>query len=619
VIENSDQKPLGATILDSGGCSFLVWAPRAQQAEVLIAAPSERVIAMERLPFGYFYAEAGDLGPGAEYKYRLDRAIERPDPASKSQPYGVHGPSQAVSSRFDWNDHAWRGIRLSQYVIYELHVGTFTPQGTFDAIIPRLESLKDMGITAIELMPVAQFPGDRNWGYDGVYPFAVQNSYGGREALKRLVDACHTAGIAVVLDVVYNHLGPEGNYCGDFGPYFTSSYKTAWGDALNFEGPDSDPVRRYFLDNALQWLDEFHIDALRLDAVHAILDISARPFIKELAAAIQKFAERSHRLVYLMPESNRNDSHLVRPLEVGGWGLGSVWNDDFHHALHVLLTGERDGYYQDYDGIEDLARSFGHGFVFSGQYSKYRKRRHGNSSAGLQGEHFIVFAQNHDQIGNRREGDRLTRLVSFDELKLAAAAVIFSPFLPLVFMGEEYGERAPFQYFVSHSDPQLIEAVRQGRIAEFDGWEQSSPVPDPQSEQTFQHSKLDWNLRHQGQHKALGDFYRELFRLRREVPALEQLDMETLEVEATPGGLFLRRWCGPSHILAIFHFDSNPREMDVVAPAGVWRKMIDSSDSRWGGTGSRLPEHLNSSGEIRLPVAPRSVALFLGDPDKAGS
>ncbi len=614
MIENSDLRPLGATILDSGACSFLVWAPRATQAEVLILAPARRAIPMKRLPCGYFYAEAQDVLPGAEYKYRLDGGSERPDPASKFQPHGVHGPSQAVSSQFDWNDRAWRGIPLSQYVIYELHVGTFTPQGTFDAILPRLESLKDMGITAIELMPVAQFPGDRNWGYDGVYPFAVQNSYGGREALKRLVDACHSLGIAVVLDVVYNHLGPEGNYSADFGPYFTSNYKTAWGDALNFEGPDSDPVRRYFMDNALQWLDEFHMDALRLDAVHAILDISARPFIKELALTVQKFAELSNRLVYLMPESNRNDSHMVRPPEVGGWGLASVWNDDFHHALHVLLTGERDGYYQDYDGIEDLARSFRDGFVFSGQYSKYRKRRHGNSSSGLQGEHFIVFAQNHDQVGNRREGDRLTHLVSFEQLKMAAAAVIFSPFLPLVFMGEEYGDPAPFQYFVSHSDPQLIEAVRQGRIAEFDSLDHSSQVPDPQSEEAFQHSKLNWNLRNEGQHKALGDFYRELLRLRREVPALAQLDMETLEVEAMPGGLLLRRWSGSSHVLAIFHFDSNPREIGAALPCGVWRKMLDSSDSRWGGPGSGLPDDSGSSGEIGLQVAPRSVALFLGDP-----
>jgi maltooligosyltrehalose trehalohydrolase len=613
VIENANEKPLGAAILSSGRCSFLVWAPRAKQVEVCSADSSHRSIPMKSLPFGYFHAEADGLEVGAEYKYKLDGTKERPDPASRFQPRGVHGPSQVVSSHFGWNDHLWRGIPLSRYVIYEIHVGTFTPEGAFDSIIPQLQVLKDLGITAIELMPIGQFPGNRNWGYDGVYPFAVQNSYGGREGFKRLVDACHNHGIAVVLDVVYNHLGPEGNYSADFAPYFTSNYKTAWGDALNFEGPDSDPVRRYFIDNALQWVDEFHVDALRLDAVHAILDISARPFIKEMAATIQEFAERSNRLIYLMPESNRNDAHMVRPREVGGWGLASVWNDDFHHALHVQLTGEQDGYYQDYSGIEDLARSLRRGFVYTGQYSKYRKRRHGNSSRNLQGEHFIVFAQNHDQIGNRRKGDRLGRIVSFEELKIAAAAVILSPFVPLIFMGEEYDETAPFQYFVSHSDPNLIEAVRKGRIEEFKCFDDSAPVPDPQDDVTFQQSKLNWDLRAKGQHKILWDFYRELFRLRREVPALSKLDLDAVEVEATPGTLFLRRWNGSSQAFVAFRFDSNSGEVVAAVPPGVWRKTLDSSASCWGGSGSGLPEHVTSNGESHLAVAPRSVVLLLQD------
>lgn len=619
MIENRDERPLGAHILHPGSCSFLVWAPRAKQVEVSIAEPSQRAIDMTSLPFGYFHTEVDGVEAGAEYKYRLDGVKERPDPASRFQPHGVHGPSQVVSSHFNWKDQAWRGMPLSRYVIYELHVGTFTPEGTFDAIIPRLESLKDLGITAIELMPIAQFPGGQNWGYDGVYPFAVQNSYGGPDGFKRLVDGCHNAGIAVVLDVVYNHLGPEGNYSTDFGPYFTSNYKTAWGDALNFEGPDSDPVRRYFIENALQWVDEFHVDSLRLDAVHAILDISARPFIKEMAVTLQNFAERSNRLVYLMPESNRNDAHMVRSPEVGGWGLASVWNDDFHHALHVMLTDERDGYYQDYGGIEDLARSLRQGFVFTGQYSKYRKRRHGNSSSNLQGEHFIVFAQNHDQIGNRRQGDRLGHVVSFDELKVAAATVILSPFLPLIFMGEEYDESAPFPYFVSHGDPDLIEAVRKGRIEEFDCFDHSAHVPDPQSDETFLRSKLNWDLRNNGHHKILWNFYQELFRLRREVPALAQLDMEAIEVEAMSGTLFLRRWNGSSQVLAIFHFDPSSREVVAAAPHGLWRKVVDSSESRWNGSGSRLPEHFTSNGEVRLPVAPRSVAVFLRDGQDAGT
>jgi maltooligosyltrehalose trehalohydrolase len=613
VIESPDEKPLGASLSREGNCSFLVWAPRAKKVDVRITGPHERTVATRPLPFGYFYAEVAGIDPGTEYKYLLDGEKERPDPASRFQPHGVHGASQIVGSQFTWKDAQWRGIPLARYVIYELHVGTFTPEGTFDAIIPRLQSLKALGITALEIMPIAQFPGDRNWGYDGVYPFAVQNSYGGPEGFKRLVDACHDTGIAVVLDVVYNHLGPEGNYCADFGPYFTSNYKTAWGDALNFEGPDSDPVRRYFIENALRWVDEFHVDALRLDAVHAILEVSARPFIQELAITLQEFAEGSNRLVYLMPESNRNDARMVRSREVGGWGLASVWNDDFHHALHVLLTGERDGYYEDFAGIEDLARSFRHGFIFTGQYSKYRKRRHGNSSANLQGEHFIVFAQNHDQIGNRREGDRLGRSVSFEELKLAAAAVVLSPFLPLIFMGEEYDEEAPFQYFVSHGDRDLIEAVRKGRIEEFDGFENGAHVRDPQSEETFLRSKLNWSLRGQGRHKILWNFYRELLRLRREVPALAQLDMESIEVEAVPGTLFLRRWSGASQIFAAFHFDSKSREIVAAVPRGRWRKLIDSSDLQWEGAGSHLGERFESGGEVAFAMALQSVALFVRD------
>jgi maltooligosyltrehalose trehalohydrolase len=607
---NIEEKPLGASLSDGGLCSFLVWAPRAKQIDVHITVPAERSLTMRPLPFGYFYAEAEGVQPGTEYKYCLDGEKERPDPASRFQPHGVHGASQVVTWQFNWNDQAWRGIPLARYVIYEIHVGTFSPSGTFDAIIPRLESLRDLGITAIELMPIAQFPGQRNWGYDGVYPFAVQNSYGGREGFKRLVDACHKTGIAVILDVVYNHLGPEGNYSGDFAPYFTSNYKTAWGDALNFEGPHSDPVRRFFLDNALQWIGEFHVDALRLDAVHAILDISARPFIQEMAVVVNELAERSNRLVYLMPESNRNDAHMVRPREVGGWGLSSVWNDDFHHALHVLLTGEHDGYYEDYNGIEDLARSFRHGFIYTGQYSKYRKRRHGNSSANLQGEHFIVFAHNHDQIGNRREGDRLSLLVSFEELKLAAAAVLLSPFLPLIFMGEEYGEKAPFQYFVSHEDQDLIEAVRTGRIREFDCFKNGKSVPDPQGEETFLRSKLNWDVQNDGQHRVLWNFHRELLRLRREVAALALLDMEAIEVQAVPGTLLLRRWSGANQVFAIFHFDAQSRDMAVALPRGLWRKTLDSADSVWGNGQSRWPDHLKSEGEVQIALTARSVVLF---------
>jgi maltooligosyltrehalose trehalohydrolase len=615
LIVTAEDRPLGATFTKDGSASFLVWAPRASRLDLHLTAPQEKILPMRALPGGYFHLEESDIKSGTEYKFRLDGGKERPDPVSRFQPHGVHGPSQFLRSQFRWSDQGWRGLELSRYVIYELHVGTFTPEGTFDAVIPRLAALKDLGITAVELMPVAQFPGARNWGYDGVYPFAVQDSYGGPEALKRLVDACHRAGIAVMLDVVYNHLGPEGNYSADFGPYCTKNYKTEWGDALNFEGPDSDPVRRYFIENALQWINDFHFDALRLDAVHAILDISARPFIRELATAVQGAATHAQRLVYLMPESNRNDAHMMRPSDHGGWGLDSVWNDDFHHALHHLLTGERDGYYEDYDGLEDLACSLRQGFVFTGQYSKYRRRRHGNSTIGLGGEQFIVFAQNHDQIGNRRLGDRLTKLVSFEALQLAAAAVILSPFLPFIFMGEEYGEEAPFQYFVSHGDPDLVEAVRAGRRAEFSCFNDHVVVPDPQSPDAFLASKLNWNLRERGRHHTLWNFHRELLRLRSKVPALSNLDLACIKTTVNPTGdvLSLHRWHENSHAFLILHFGNDVAHATVPLPSGLWRTVLDSSDSKWGHGASLVPKSFDSHGEVDLELKANSAVLLISE------
>jgi maltooligosyltrehalose trehalohydrolase len=334
-------------------------------------------------------------------------------------------------------------------------VGAYTKKGTFESIIPHLDELKKLGITAIELMPVAQFPGTRNWGYDGVYPYAVQNSYGGPEGFKRLVNACHGRGLALVLDVVYNHLGPEGNYLWDFGPYFTDRYKALWGFSINFDGPHSDDVRHYFIQNALYWVTEFHVDALRVDAVHAILDFSAEPFLEELASAVHDEAKRLNRRVYLIAESALNDTRVIRSREFGGYGLDAQWNDDFHHALHTVLTGERMGYYRDFGRLQDLAKALLEGFVYSGEYSPYRRRRHGNSSRDIPAHRFVVFSQNHDQVGNRMRGERLSELVCFERTKLAAGVMTLSPFIPLLFMGEEYGETAPFQYFVSHSDPDL--------------------------------------------------------------------------------------------------------------------------------------------------------------------
>ncbi|MGH9688383.1 MAG: malto-oligosyltrehalose trehalohydrolase, partial [Candidatus Acidiferrales bacterium] len=534
---------LSAHFRDDSGCDFLVWAPRAQRLALHLVAPRERSLAMQQMPSGYFHLCVPDVNPGARYFFRFESGEERPDPASRFQAEGVHGPSEVVDSRFQWDDQSWLGIEVRDYVFYELHVGTFTPEGSFDAIIPRLTELKNLGVTAIELMPVAQFPGSRNWGYDGVFPFAAQSSYGGPYALKRLVNACHRTGLAAVLDVVYNHLGPEGNYLARFGPYFTDFYHTPWGEAVNFDRAQSNHVRRYFIENALQWVEEFHFDALRLDAVHAITDASAQPFLGELAASVHRRADELGRKIHLFPESDLNDARIVSPDPVCGYGLDAAWNDDFHHCVHTLLIADRQGYYTDFGSTSQLARAFSEGFVFSGQESKYRGRRHGNSSKSLSADKFVVFAQNHDQVGNRRLGERLSTLVSFEALKLAAGLVLLSPFLPLIFMGEEYGETSPFLYFVSHGDPALVEAVRKGRREEFARFDWDGYIPDPQAESTFVQSRIHWDSRCSASHKVLLNFHKELLRLRREDPVISRRDKNDLEAVAydSPNALLLRR------------------------------------------------------------------------------
>jgi maltooligosyltrehalose trehalohydrolase len=485
MMELSRSVSLGAISLENNRCQFCVWAPRAHRVEVHLLEPNDRLVPLSPCERGYHEGVLEEVPPGSLYRYRLDGDKERPDPASRFQPQGVHGPSQVVAVACSGQGQPWSGLPLSQYILYELHVGTFTPEGTLDAIIPHLDSLLDLGVTAIELMPLAQFPGSRNWGYDGALLFAVQNSYGGPEALNRFVHACHEKGLAVVLDVVYNHLGPEGNYLGDYGSYFTEEYKTPWGAALNFDGPDSDEVRRFFLQNACYWFTEMHVDALRLDAIHAIKDFSARPFLGELADATRSWSERLNRRLHLIAESNRNDSRVIRPRDLGGYGLDAQWSDDFHHGLHALLTGERTGYYEDFGHIEHLARAYRCGYTYTGQYSLYRRRRHGNAPAGRPATQFVVCSQNHDQVGNRLWGDRVSGLVAFDGLKLAAAAVLLSPYVPLLFMGEEYGETAPFFFFTSHGDPALVEAVRRGRRAELATFRWPGEAPDPQNETAY--------------------------------------------------------------------------------------------------------------------------------------
>jgi len=611
-MELSRPQSLGATYLGADRCQFCVWAPHAEQVEVQFLSPKRARFHLKKDDCGYHFGTFADMSPSSRYFYRLDETQERPDPASRFQPQGVHGPSEVVESGFPWRDNGWSGLALTNFVIYELHVGVYTEAGTFDALISHLQSLRDLGITAVELMPVGQFPGSRNWGYDGVYPFAVQHSYGGPYGLKRLVDACHREGLAVILDVVYNHLGPEGNYFVDFAPYFTDRYKTPWGRALNFDGPYSDEVRRFFIENARYWIGDFHVDALRLDAVHAILDHSPLPFLAELSAEVQSLAADLQRQIHLMPESAANDARLIRALEQGGYGLDAVWSDDFHHALRALLTGDRSGYYQDYGNLEHLVRAYRDGFAYCGEYSRFRNRRHGSSTKDIPAERFVVFAQNHDQVGNRRRGDRLTENVCFDALKLAAATVILSPFIPLLFMGEEYGETAPFAYFISHSDSALIEAVRRGRRGEFAGFQWQGEIPDPQDEATFLQAKLHHEGCHEDQRRVLRDFYKKVLQLRKTIPALAALSKEHMNVIGYEDEriLFVHRWHEADHAIIIASFAAAETSMALPIAAGKWRKLLDSAEETWGGGGSFLPEELDSTGAVTLALSPQSVVVL---------
>jgi maltooligosyltrehalose trehalohydrolase len=591
-------------------CQFTVWAPLSQSVALKIVSPEKKLLPMEQFLSGYWRVTT-EAQPGDRYVYQLEGLLERPDPASQYQPEGVHGASEIVDrSNFTWTDRAWTSIALSDFILYEVHVGTFTPAGTFDAILPRLARLKELGITALEIMPVAQFPGDRNWGYDGVYPYAVQNSYGGPEGLKRLVNACHEVGISVVLDVVYNHLGPEGNYLTDFAPYLTQKFNCLWGEALNFDDAYSDGVRNYFIQNALYWLETFHIDALRLDAIQGIYDLGARHFLEELVDQVEILSQRLGRKLYVTAESDLNDVRIIRPKAVGGFGLDAQWCDDFHHALHTLLTGESHDYYQDFGQCKDLEKSYREGFVYSGQYAPARKRSHGNSSAAEPAHQFIVCAQNHDQVGNRLFGDRLTQLVSFEALKLAAGSVLLSPYLPLLFMGEEYGENSPFFYFMSHSDPELIKAVKTSKEEEFKAAGFAGKAYDPDEVITFSKSKVDWEQQYQGHHAVLWQFYQHLIYLRRTHPALKNLDKNCLQVfsRETEKLIFVHRRSQDKQVFYVLNFNTQPMTCEVELPLGSWQKILDSADLCWRGPGAILPQTLSPSQSVA--IAPSSFALY---------
>jgi len=471
---------------------------------------------------GWWMADVADAGPGTDYGFRVDGGPMRPDPRSAWQPAGIDGPSRLVDhGAFAWHDQEWRGLHLPSAVLYELHIGTFTPAGTFDGAIERLDHLVDLGVDGVELLPVAEFSGDRGWGYDGVDLFAPHHAYGGPDGLKRLVDACHARGLGVVMDVVYNHLGPAGNYLAEFGPYFTDSHSTNWGWAVNYDDADSGGVRSFVIENAVMWLRDYHCDGLRLDAVHAIKDESASHVVSALAGAVQELAGHVRRPLFVVAESDRNDPQLVRPKAAGGWGVDAVWADEFHHALHAVLTGETSGYYADFGSLDQLAQALQQAWVYTGEYSPFRRRVHGRPPDGLSGSSFVVFLQNHDQVGNRATGGRITSVCSLGRAKVGAALTILSPFVPLLFQGEEWASDTPFLYFTDHRDPDLGAAVSSGRRNEFKafGWAPGD-VPDPQDPLTFARSKLDWDSLGSPGHAEMLDWYRELIALRRRWPEL---------------------------------------------------------------------------------------------------
>jgi maltooligosyltrehalose trehalohydrolase len=574
-----------------------VWAPRAKAVDlILLAGEEHRTHPMTPAPWGYFTAELGpteldltELSPtelttaaeGLRYAYRLDGGPLRPDPCSLWQPDGVHLPSALFfPETFAWTDQSWRGVPRDDLVFYELHVGTFTAEGTFDAVTPRLGQLKELGITALEIMPVAQFPGAHNWGYDGVHLFAPQNTYGGPRALERLVDAAHQHGLAIFLDVVYNHFGPEGNYVGEFGPYYSDRYRTPWGPAFNFDSRQSDAVREFVLDNVWQWIRDFHFDGLRLDAVHSMFDMSPRHILREIKATADAAAKARDASAMIVVESLLNDVRMVQPPERGGYGLDAEWNEDFHHAVVAYLTGERHGKYVDFGSAEQLPQVLEQTFLLSGGYSQFRGRRWGAPVGGLPGDRFIIGIQNHDHVGNRAGGERLATLVSPPLLRGMASLMLLAPHLPFLFMGEEYGERNPFLFFCSFGDPRLIESVRVGRRRDY---ALQGDIPDPQAESTFQASRLSWSWPPDSAQAGLRTLYRDLLAARRHWPPLRdwQNRASRLWPDASTGGVLELIRGGAAHLpertlCALLNLTKEPQPFP---PASPQDRVLFSSES----------------------------------------
>jgi maltooligosyltrehalose trehalohydrolase len=569
---------------------FSVWAPNARSVDLVLR---EQRFALAPLADGYWQTEVtADTRQG--YRYSIDGADPVPDPRSRWQPDGVHGASHVLEA--EWLEPAeFRAVPLSEAIIYELHLGTFTPEGTYSAAQGKLAYLVELGITHVELMPLATFPGRRGWGYDGVDLFAPFPAYGAPPELAAFVRACHAAGLAVLLDVVYNHLGPDGNYLAQYGPYFTDRYKTGWGAAINYDGPQSDEVRRFVVDNALMWLRDYGFDGLRLDAVHAIFNFEAVHVLEELSIAVKALGKELGRAFVLIAESDLNDPRLVHAPSRGGYGLDAHWADDFHHAVHRYFTGETDGYYADFHGLEDIDTALRDGYVYQGKYSVHRGRRHGRPPVGVEPHQLVVSAQNHDQVGNRAQGERLSMLLDMAQLKAIAALTILSPFVPLLFQGEEWGAQTPFLYFTDHEDHELGRLVAEGRSREFSAFRWQGAVPNPQEADTFARSKLNWPELSQPRHAELLQWYREVIRIRRDkvVMPRESLAKSNGAVTAFDAEA---GWLTFVHngVLAVFNLGKLAQS--VPHPSGDWRLVLRSD-----------------SNEVQtLDMAPRSTRIYIG-------
>jgi maltooligosyltrehalose trehalohydrolase len=608
-------RPVGARIA-AGGVQFRVWAPGHASVEVVLYGPdAERVVAMAAEGAGYFAATVEGAGPGTRYRYRLDGGDAFPDPASSAQPDGVHGPSEVVDpAAFAWTDDGWKGVPLEEMVVYEVHVGTATPEGTFDALIGRLDHVAALGANAIEIMPVASFPGRWNWGYDGVGLFAPAAPYGGPEGLRRLVDAAHARGIAVILDVVYNHFGPEGNYLPAFtgGRVFTERHHTPWGAAINYDGPESGPVRGFVLQNAVAWARDFHVDGLRLDATHAIIDDSPRHVLTELAATLRA-ALPPDRAFVLFAEDERNERRLVTPAAEGGIGLDAVWADDFHHQVRRLAAGDHEGYFADFGGTaEEVAGTWEAGWWYRGLVAPGHGGPRGTPPEGLPPAAFVHCIQNHDQVGNRAMGDRLSDAVPAPVYRAASALLLLSPYTPLLWMGQEWAATTPFLYFTDHPE-ELGRLVTEGRRREFGRFSAFADpatrerIPDPQAESTFVRSKLDWSEPERGHHAGILALHRELLRLRATHPALRRRDRAFRVSAPAPGVVALRRTGAEGEeVLLVAALAGEGGEIDLAReaatapPPGGWSLRLSTEEGRFGGEAEGAAATLSPEGRLRL-------------------